>query len=187
VKLRQNLAFAQTSSKSLLYVIDDLLNVTSDHDAFGPDFFDAFDLKAMIEDTLAPLHRFADSKGLAFKFLEHPYVCRHVRGDMHAIQRCLSNLVTNAISYTDQGMVTVEWNCPIMDDSQITRLSVTDTGRGLTEQELDELFQQMEHIAYDTNKLTQTENESDTPVIMGTGLTSVGISLLSLLICLCRC
>jgi signal transduction histidine kinase len=176
-KLQQNLASARSSSKSLLYVIDDLLNLTGGHGTSTPEFFDAFDLKKMIEDTIVPLRHFAEDKGLSLKFIEHADVSRHVRGEMHAVQRSLSNLVTNAISYTDRGEVTIEWSSGLADESEVTRLSVTDTGRGLTEQELDDLFQQMEQIAYDTNELTQSENKSKEAIVMGIGLASVGMSL----------
>jgi signal transduction histidine kinase len=174
---KQNLSSAQSSSKSLLYVIDDLLNLTGSQGDSMPEFFEAFDLKTMIHDTIEPLRHFAERKNLQLELVEHPGVHRHVRAEMHPVQRALSNLITNAIVHTDVGKVTVEWSCFNTDGSEVTRLSIADTGRGMTEEELDKLFQDLEQIADDTSEHDEAKPRSNEVFGMGLGLASVGESL----------
>jgi signal transduction histidine kinase len=178
-RLKQNLSSAQSSSKSLIHVIDDLLNLTgSDSSDTIPDLFDAFDLRKMIQEVMEPLRHFAERKMLEFEYIEGPGVHQHVRGEMVPIQRSLTNLITNAITYTDKGKVTVEWTRIQMEDSDVTRLSVKDTGIGIAEQGLDQLFQDLEQIVYDGSEPGQQGKEDlkmgdERSFNMGLGLASV--------------
>jgi signal transduction histidine kinase len=97
---------------------------------------------------------------------------------MPPIQRSLSNLITNAITYTEKGSVTVEWSRIITEDSDVTRLSVVDTGIGMNEQELDRVFQGFEQIAYDGSEHDNPGEPTPTAhtkpgLEMGLGLASV--------------
>ncbi len=68
-------------------------------------------------------------------------------GDPHRLRQMLTNLVNNAIKFTESGEVTVEANAKSGDNGlwQLT-FSVTDTGIGIAESQLGRLFQPFSQV-----------------------------------------
>ncbi|MBR6948898.1 MAG: HAMP domain-containing histidine kinase [Bacilli bacterium] len=61
-------------------------------------------------------------------------------GDKEKIKQIISNLLTNAVKYTDNGSIELVVDCLNNNDVCNLRLSVSDTGRGIDDSELDKLF-----------------------------------------------
>ena len=61
---KQALASSYAASKSLIYVIDDLLNLTGGTTGSIPVLADPFDLASCLEEALDPLKRLAGEKGV---------------------------------------------------------------------------------------------------------------------------
>ena len=61
-------------------------------------------------------------------------------GDKDKIKRIITNLLTNAVKYTDSGSVELVVDCLNNNDICNLRISVSDTGRGIDDSELDKLF-----------------------------------------------
>jgi signal transduction histidine kinase len=177
--VKQNLVSAHSSSKSLLYVVEDLLHLTGSQSDLIPEMFEAFDLKMMIEGVIETLRHFADRKGLILSLIIQPDVRRYVRGEMQLVQRSLTNLITNALKYTEKGDIIVTWSRMMESETELTRISVKDTGRGISEMELDTIFQEMEQISYDASDLDDTMIRHAGRFGLGLGLASVGMSLIT--------
>ncbi len=86
--------------------------------------FDAAELLSALIDSVRPM---ATEKGLVLK--QAGPASLPVSGDGTKIQRIAQNLLLNAIRYTQQGQVTVEWQASPDDQWQ---LIVADTGPGLS-------------------------------------------------------
>jgi signal transduction histidine kinase len=72
----------------------------------------------------------------------------YVLADETKLKQVLINLLTNAIKYNhDGGNVTVEY---FQNDSGITRISIQDTGLGLTQEQIDKLFQPFNRLGRET-------------------------------------
>ena len=65
----------------------------------------------------------------------------NIRGDRNKITQLLSNLVNNAIGFTDNGHVFVEADYAEHDGRQELHIRVSDTGIGLSQEEQEQLFQ----------------------------------------------
>ena len=63
------------------------------------------------------------------------------RADAFRIRQILDNLVSNAIKYTDQGSVTIQAQISKIMGKPILTLSVKDTGKGMTDEEKQKVFQ----------------------------------------------
>ncbi|KAK5659098.1 hypothetical protein OQA88_1188 [Cercophora sp. LCS_1] len=166
------LTASYSASKSLIFVIDDLLNLTGSTTGSIPPLSDPFDVASCIEEALDPLKRLAKEKGIDIT-TQPSGVSRYLRGDPPSLQRAVSILVANAIEHTSSGRIVVEWGeLSRSSNSSTMRVAVTDFGHGLTERELDDMFQEFEQVPDedfdDTSVLGQPSRE---------GVLRVGVGL----------
>jgi signal transduction histidine kinase len=72
----------------------------------------------------------------------------YVLADETKLKQVLINLLTNAIKYNREGgNVIVEY---FQNDSGMTRISIQDTGLGLTQEQIDKLFQPFNRLGRET-------------------------------------
>ncbi|KAK4223094.1 putative signal transduction histidine-protein kinase [Podospora fimiseda] len=146
--VKENLQEATTASKSLIYVIDDLLNLTGSGSGSVSQLNDPFDIAVCLEETIEPLERLAKEKGIQVVLKTGSTSNRILQGDPPNMQRAVSILVANAIEHTTTGgRVIVEW-AETLKKSNGCRLhvSVTDSGQGLGVRELDDMFKEFEQV-----------------------------------------
>lgn len=93
------------------------------------------DLKSLTTKICQELSTIAKAKGLEI-ITDLPEELPHVIGDEVPLEEVISNLISNAINYTNQGTITV--TLKIENDSVVT--SVRDTGVGITEEAQAHLF-----------------------------------------------
>ncbi|MDX1473840.1 MAG: ATP-binding protein [Reinekea sp.] len=118
----------QTAGFSLLREADQLQNLIRIGLNRLPESEDEFDLYDLIEDTVQPFSRIAHSKHLELVLDIAPEIPTRYRGNAHIIGQILSNLLDNALKYTEHGEVLVQikpWQ------NQRIRFSITDTGPGI--------------------------------------------------------
>lgn len=99
-------------------------------------------LPIVIEDLRSLWRPAASSKELSFDIVvsDDSPPPEHLLIDELRIRQCLSNLISNAIKFTDSGSVTVRaWSEPRGDDVVLT-FEVADTGIGISEENLGRLF-----------------------------------------------
>ena len=104
----------------------------------------AFDLRSSMREVCAALVTQALAKGLELVLRVGPEIPDKVIGDQLRVRQILFNLIGNAIKFTDQGEVSVRaTSCP--PDGQMHRphllLEVQDTGIGIPEAQLEEIFE----------------------------------------------
>ncbi len=99
-------------------------------DSVRPTAFDLQDLIGEIGEMLDPK---ADAKGLELSYDNDALV---VVADRNRIRQVLTNLIDNAIAYSDEGSV----RCRMRRHMDQARVEVVDTGRGIPEEHLDRIF-----------------------------------------------
>jgi signal transduction histidine kinase/ActR/RegA family two-component response regulator len=123
----------------LLSDILDLSRVEAGHIAMVRDPFEVRDAMDAITQLFGPSAR---EKGLSFRVRVHPDIPAELLGDAPRLQQILSNIVGNAIKFTDRGAVEV--NAQPMPGAKPDELrvlfTVTDTGIGIADQALETLF-----------------------------------------------
>ncbi|KAM7205374.1 putative signal transduction histidine-protein kinase [Naviculisporaceae sp. PSN 640] len=136
-----------TASKSLIFVIDDLLNLTGNTTGSVAPVSDPFDLNVCLEEALDPLKRLAREKNIEIVTAPASGTPRYLLGDPPSLQRAVSILVENAIQHTTNGQLHIGWTDLVKKPkSSMMRISVTDYGPGLSERELDDMFQEFEQV-----------------------------------------
>ena len=83
----------------------------------------------------------AEEKGLEISFECKMKGMEYFRADAFRIRQILDNLVSNAIKYTDRGSVTIQAQVSEILGKPTLTLSVKDTGKGMTDEEKQKVFQ----------------------------------------------
>lgn len=125
------------SAEALLEILNDILDF-SKLEAGKLEIEKApFDLVGLVEDTLSVLAPRAHAKGLEVNLLVPPSFNSQRLGDPTRIRQVLSNLVGNAVKFTERGEVTVE----ISAQGETVQFKVQDTGIGIAPEAQARLFQ----------------------------------------------
>ncbi len=93
------------------------------------------DFKTVVESDVSKQKEYAESKGLKFN-LNIESGDYKITGDSVELGEAIRNLIDNSINYTESGSIEVN----LKDLGKSVRLSVTDTGVGLTEDDKTKLF-----------------------------------------------
>jgi PAS domain S-box-containing protein len=138
--------YAQTvrnSAESLLTIIDDILDF-SKVEAGKLEIEDiAFAARTVVDDVVDLLAGSAQAKGLELVGIVAESVPRTVSGDPGRLRQVLTNLVGNAIKFTQSGEVVIRVTEEVIvgDAEAALRFEVTDTGDGIAPEKLDLIFQ----------------------------------------------
>lgn len=148
------------SARTLLTIINDILDF-SKIEAGKMNLQPApFDLKCCLEEVVQMLKFASEKKGLK---LEHDYpdsLPRYFIADEGRVRQILTNLISNAIKFTEKGCVSISVNSEIKNnDFESIYIYVKDTGIGIAEDVQTILF----------NKFIQVDSSS-TRKFQGTGL-----------------
>ena len=125
----------ESSLTAMTNLLNSLLDISRlDAGAVKPDF-EEFPMQRLIDRLSAEFDRQASSKGLKFSSESCDAI---VRSDPNLLAEVITNLVSNAIRYTNDGQVTM--HCIERDGE--CRLEVADTGIGIAEDQLEAIFQE---------------------------------------------
>ena len=150
----------RTSAESLLGLINDILDFSKiEAGKMTLEVLD-FDLQELVEDLASTMALRAQDKGLELLYSVATEVPLLLRGDPGRLRQILTNLVSNAVKFTQTGEVAIRVMLESEDtDSVLLRFSVRDTGIGIPKDKIGILF----------DKFTQAD-ASTTRKYGGTGL-----------------
>jgi signal transduction histidine kinase/CheY-like chemotaxis protein len=143
---REFVTTIRNSAESLMTVLNDILDF-SKIEAGKLQFEEvAFDLWAILEETLEILALSAATKRIELACVISPDVPRQVYGDPGRLRQVLLNLVGNAVKFTERGEVIVRLSrdpahAASSTDELWVRCEIEDTGIGISEEARGRLFQ----------------------------------------------
>ena len=128
------------SGETLLEIINDILDFSKiEAGKLELETVD-FNLRTMVEDVFEMLAPRAHQKRIELASRIGPEVPTIAKGDPTRIRQVLTNLVGNALKFTETGEIVVTVSAQPADDRQRVRFEVRDTGIGLRAEALQRLF-----------------------------------------------
>jgi len=148
-----------SSASALLTIINDILDFSKiEAGAFAMDPV-PFDLKSSINDVTSLLRNTAQEKDLELIINYPSDLPKNFIGDAGRIRQVITNLVGNAVKFTESGHITIDVDIQPSRDMVVCTLDVKDTGIGISPEKMNRIF----------DKFTQADG-STTRVYGGTGL-----------------
>lgn len=165
---RDNLSRSHSASKSLIYVINDLLDLTKTEEGHNLIKDEVFDLRATVKAATDSFTGDAKRKNIEYEVVEMPGVPQFVMGDQRRIRQAITNLTANAIQHTSSGAVKVEtWLSNREGDRAEIDIVVQDTGVGMSSEKLDSLFRDLEQVQTESDEGLQEKLGSNPRAIKG--------------------
>ncbi|TAN67450.1 MAG: hybrid sensor histidine kinase/response regulator, partial [Magnetospirillum sp.] len=138
---RDHLLTAQSSANTLLAILNDILDFSKLEAGQMKIEATDFDLSRLVDDTVSLMRPAASDKGLTLVALLGASVPREVVGDPTRLRQVMSNLIGNAVKFTERGGVTIRVGLE-EDGASLAKLrfEVIDTGIGIGLGEASSLF-----------------------------------------------
>lgn len=142
------------ASHNLLSIVNDILDLSKIES--GKMEIDEYEyrLGTLVQDIRNMISIKAEQKGLELIVEVDENLPNRLLGDDTRIRQIVINLLTNAVKYTHNGSVKLEisGNQEFSDDSLRLRISVTDTGIGISDEDMSKLFDNFSRFDLNANR-----------------------------------
>ncbi|KAJ1747865.1 histidine kinase osmosensor [Coemansia sp. RSA 1821] len=139
---RDSLMVVSSLSNSLLTILNDLLDLSKIEAGRMSVEFIPYALRTSLLNVLKMLSLKSVQKGLSFTFYCDPGIPDNLIGDPHRLRQVLTNLVGNAVKFTNEGEISVKVSVSSREGNHlILEISVRDTGIGIPKDKLSLIFE----------------------------------------------
>lgn len=138
---RQFAQMAQDSTKDLLGIIDELLDISRVEAGDLRLQLELFRPRELVERVTALFSDRALGKGVVLSVAVHPDVPAEMKGDAGRIRQVIINLMENALKFTDEGHIQIRMQAAPLDGGWDLKVDVQDTGIGMEPELLDHIFE----------------------------------------------
>ena len=159
-EVAENAINIQNASKMLLTTINDILDLSKLESGKMEIVPAQYEISAMFSDLVNLVWIRAHQKELEFRVDIDHEIPSMLYGDEVRIKQIVTNMLTNAVKYTEKGSVTLSAKAErTAPDEVMLRIAVADTGKGIRKEDLEDLFSSFKRV-----------DETDNRKIEGTGL-----------------
>ncbi|MCH7763096.1 MAG: response regulator [Candidatus Marinimicrobia bacterium] len=144
----------RNSGNRLMQTVHEILDISQIEAGTYNLKIEQFDLVGLVRDLVNGVKPMADTKGLKMKYTWE-IDSAFIKADLNGVSQAISNILDNAVKYTEQGKIIVS----IEQKSKQYVLSIHDTGIGIAEEYLENMF-----------KVFTQESEGYTKKFQGIGL-----------------
>lgn len=136
----------------LLSIVNEILDLSKIESGKMEIIEAEYNLCSMVDDLTTMVVVKAQSKDLAFKVNMDTSLPAVLCGDDVRVRQILTNLLSNAVKYTKEGQVELNIQGQVDEDHVVLRFSVKDTGIGIKEEHIANLFDEYKRIEEGGNR-----------------------------------
>ena len=139
---REYLSWIKSSSDSLLTVLNDILDYSKIDSGMLNIEHISYSIIALINEVIGLYSVVAQEKNIKLLWRSDEALPEAIFGDPVRMRQILSNLVSNALKFTEAGQIVLEVSTPVQESGRIEflRLTVSDTGCGIPKDKQGEIF-----------------------------------------------
>ena len=145
----------KTAGNTLLGIINDILDFSKIEAGKIEIIPVDYDLSSLINDLVNMIQNRADEKGLTLSLDFDKNLPKMLCGDEVRIKQIITNILTNAVKYTEKGIVTFSIKFKRLEDepnSVMLLVTIKDTGIGIKPEDMKKLFAEFERIEEERNR-----------------------------------
>ena len=143
----------RNAARTLLSLVNDILDFSKIEAGKLEIIPVEYHVSSLLNDLVNMIQTRAEKKGLDFRINVSPNMPSVLFGDEIRIKQIITNILTNAVKYTEEGFVTLNVTTRNIDDEKIYFcVSVNDTGIGIKQEDIDKLFTAFERIEEKRNR-----------------------------------
>ncbi len=151
-EIAENAIHIQNASKMLLAIINDVLDMSKIESGKMEIVPTQYETGAMFSDLVNLIWIRAHEKKLEFKLDISPEIPSMLHGDEVRIKQVVTNLLTNAVKYTQKGYISLSARSELRDNNKVLlTISVRDSGIGIRKEDMQRLFDSFQRIDEGTN------------------------------------
>ncbi|MCL2852258.1 MAG: PAS domain-containing protein [Defluviitaleaceae bacterium] len=145
------------SGDMLLSIINDILDLSKIEAGKLELLIDKYEIASLVSDTAQLNMMRIGSKPIEFELHVDENVPTYMIGDELRIKQILNNLLSNAFKYTKSGLVKlmVSFEEAEKSDEAVLVIAVSDTGQGMTEEQVSQLFDEFSRFNMEANRNTE--------------------------------
>jgi len=137
----------KTSGDALLAVINDILDFSKIEAGKVTLDVQTVDVQQLLYSTLDLFRPQCNARNLSLSIAVDDRVPKLMKGDAGRWRQILTNLVGNAVKFTRQGGISVQLSLVSVDGLSLLKTSVKDTGIGISETDIQDLFQPFKQVS----------------------------------------
>ncbi|MTI17139.1 response regulator [Rhodobacteraceae bacterium RKSG542] len=145
-KQRRYAQMINDSSQALLEIINDILDFSKIEAGQMQVHVSTFDLTELLGAVVNINWHRANSKGVELKVIYPDDGPRMFMSDQSMVRQILSNLVGNAVKFTEKGSVTLDVSIKPAGKLAYATIAVRDTGIGIPEDRIEKIFKRFQQI-----------------------------------------
>lgn len=150
---RENIRILNIASQNLLLLINDVLDYNKIESGKIELSLHDFSLGSLLQDIRLAQNTKATENGSRVKLFLDSLLPQMIIGDSLRVGQIITNLVSNAVKFTHNGLIEIHANLLNRTPNSVTlRLGVKDTGIGIAKENHDKIFDKFTQAKLDTTK-----------------------------------
>lgn len=143
----------RNSGKTLLSIVNDILDVSKIEYGRLNIIPTEYEAGEMLSDMIHTAKFRCAEKNLEFIYEISPDIPKRLYGDELRIRQVITNILTNAVKYTERGHVILRVSCERLENDEVSlTVSVEDSGIGIKDEDKDKVFSKFERLDEKRNK-----------------------------------
>ena len=141
------------SSESLIEIVNGILDISKVEEDVIEITPEEYSFKKLTDEVISLSKSRLDTSGKPIEFHSNvdPKIPPVLYGDAGKIKEIIINFLTNAIKYTEKGQINFTVTGDLKGDTCTVKLSVSDTGMGIKEEDIGKLFTKFQRFDLDKN------------------------------------